>query len=323
LVSSPSQPGWFALASGRTREGRSTPSTLPPIVLEVLIMQIAVHEFLLGLREALTIWLALIGIALVALTCMLAPDRLRRWSARCADQSDSGANRGDSAANGGDSGAKRRAGREKRPRPAQVRRNRLAMEAADLARYADEVAVAAKRARVTAERRHDGWVAAQNTRDSAWRAFEAADAAARRVLLARAFPVPATPLIPSEFADRERYLHRAATDAYRRGELSVDQLIDALAHRNGWDARRHPFEQDEILRQVAQHRLWRVYQTAADHEQAAWHAAEVAAAARRSLEDEAFAAQQRARRAAMAVADRKPRRLPDVRTVQTPSLATR
>jgi hypothetical protein len=282
-------------------------------VPEVLIMHIAVHEFLLGLREALTIWFALIGIAVVALTCMLAPDRLRRRAIR----------RRDNQAKETQKAATDKQSRNRRPRPAQIRRTRLVTEAADLGRYADEVAVAADSAVVTARRRHDDWTAAQHTRDAAWRAFEAADAAARRVLLARAFPVPATPLTPSEYADRERYLHRGATDAYRRGELSIDQLIDALAHRNGWDPRRHPFEQDEILRQVAKHRLWRVYQTAADHEQAAWHAVEVAVAARRSLEEEAFAAKQRARLAEAALSDQKQRRTADVRAVRTPTLATR
>jgi hypothetical protein len=289
-------------------------------VPEVLIMQIAVHEFLLGLREALTIWFALIGIAVVALTCMLAPDRLRRRAIRRRD------NRAKEAQHGATDVENRRHSKESRTRrlrPAQIRRTRLLAEAADLARYADEVAVAANRAVVTAQRRRDDWTAAQHTRDAAWRAFEVADAAARRVLLARAFPVPTTPLTPSEYADRERYLHRCATEAYRRGELCVDQLIDALAHRNGWDPRRHPFEQDEILRQVAKHRLWRVYQTAADHEQAAWHAVEVAVAARRSLEEETFAAKQRARLAAAALPDQKQRRTADVRAVRTPTLATR
>lgn len=277
-------------------------------------MRIALHDFLLGLREALTIWFVLIAIAVAALTCMLAPDRLRRWSIRRRDR------RGDTDAR------KRREGREartRRIRPAQLRHTRLVAEAADLSRYADEVSVAAERAAATAQRRYDDLVAAQHTRDAAWRAFEAADAAARRVLLARAFPVPETPLTPREFADRERYLHRGATAAYRRGELSVEQLIDALGHRKGWDPRRHPFEQDQILRQVVKHRLWRVYQTAADHEQAAWHAVEVAAAAKRSLEDEAFAAQQRARLAALALADQKPRRAAEVRAVRTPTFATR
>jgi hypothetical protein len=286
-------------------------------VPEVLIMRIAVHEFLLGLREALTIWFVLIGIAVAALSCMLAPDRLRRWSIRRQDR------RGDNAARDRREARTSKESRTRRLRPAQLRRTRLAAETADLARYADEISVAADRAVATAQRRHEDWIAAQHTRDAAWRAFEAADAAARRVLLARAFPVPATPLTPSEFVDRERYLHRGATEAYRRGELSVEQLIDALAHRKGWDPRRHPFEQDQILRQVAQHRLWRVYQTATEHEQAAWHIAEVAVAARRSLEDEAFAARQRARLAAMALSEQKPRRVADVRAVRTPTFATR
>jgi hypothetical protein len=265
-------------------------------VREVLIMRIAVQEFLLGLREALAIWLTLIVVAVVALTCMLAPGRIRR------------------------------AARRQRPRrltPAQVRRNRLAAEAADLARYAEEVAVAASRAAVTAQNCHDDWVAAQRTKDAAWRAFEAADTAARRILRARMFPVPATPLTPGEFAGRERYLHRTATDAYRRGELSVEQLSDALSHRNGWDPRRHPFEQEEILRRAVRRRLLRVYNAASALERTTWHEAEVAAAAKRSLDDEAFAAAQRSRQLCASLAAEEPQRHTRFGAVRRPTLAIR
>jgi hypothetical protein len=269
-------------------------------------MQIAVHEFMLGIREALAIWLALVALAVFALVCLLAPDRLRR--------------RRDAARE-----HRRDAARDHRRRetPAQVRRNRLATEAADLARYADEVAVAASRSAVTAQRRHENWVAAQRTQDATWRAFEAADTAARRVVRAAAFPVPSTPLTPSEFADRERYLHRAATEAYRRGELSVEQLSGALSHRNGWDPRRHPFEQEAVLRRAAQRRLLRVYQAASALERTAWHANEMAAVAKRSLDDEAFDAAERARQAGVRLAAGKPSRYPSARVVRRPTLATR
>ncbi len=261
-------------------------------------MQIAVHEFLLGLREALAIWLTLTVVAVVALTCMLAPDRIRR-------------------------AVRRQRSRARRLSPAQVRRNRLVAEAADLARYADEVAVAASRAAVTAQHCHDDWVAAQRTRDAAWRAFEAADTAARRVLRARMFPVPATPLTPGEFAGRERYLHRTATDAYRRGELSVEQLSDALSHRNGWDPRRHPFEQEESLRRAVRRRLLRVYHAASALERTTWHEAEVAAAAKRSLDDEAFAAAQRSRQLRTSLDAEEPQRHTRFAAVRRLTLAIR
>ena len=102
------------------------------------------------------------------------------------------------------------------------------------------------------------------------------------------------------------------TAAHERGELSARQLSDALFHRNGWDPARHPFEQDAMLRQVVRERRLHAYQEASTIERAAWHAADMAAAARRSLDDEAFTAALRVRQAQQAKAAR-PTLFPRVR----------
>ena len=107
----------------------------------------------------------------------------------------------------------------------------------------------------------------------------------------------------------ERYLHRIVTDAYRRGELSADQAIDALAHRNGWDPCRHPFEQEAMLRRATQRWLLWQYQVAAANERIARQTNDMAATAQRSLDVEARAAAVRASRgAARHQADVAPRR---------------
>jgi hypothetical protein len=173
--------------------------------------------------------------------------------------------------------------------------NTGAVEAADESRsdderFADELATAAARAGVSADKRQAEWEAAQRAVDTAWQAYEDAEAAAKRAVRAAAFPVPETPLTPSEYADRERYLHRAAQAAQARGDFSTDQLIDALSHRNGFDPRLHPFEQDALLRRLARDEKLRVYQKMAAAERAAWREAELASAARRSLDREAEAA---------------------------------
>jgi hypothetical protein len=98
-------------------------------------------------------------------------------------------------------------------------------------------------------------------------------------------------------AGREQYLRRAVFAAHLRGELSTDHLFDALAHRNGFDSRRHPSEQEAMLRRLGCEQRLREYRTAVAAERAAWHDAGVAAAAKRSLYDEAFAAAARARAA--------------------------
>jgi len=237
-----------------------------------------------GIPEALTIWLALLGASLTAFGVLAAiAGRARR---------------------------RPRAGRPDAAPPAHAPRiaiTRLALalakeppaaptprpspsEAEDELRFAEEIATAAARAAVTADRRHAAWLSAHRAVDAAWLAYEAADRTARRAIRAAAFPAPATPLTPAEYADRERHLHRAAQAAHARGELSTDQLIDAMSHRNGFDPTLHPFEQDATLRRVARDRLLRVYLTASDLERTAWREADLAMAAKQSLAREAMMA---------------------------------
>ena len=182
-------------------------------------------------------------------------------------------------------------------RAAVAGRARLTAEAEELARYADEVGVAAGRAAETARRRREEWLAAQDEAEAAWQAYEAADIDARRVAATVSLPEPKTPRTPSEYVDRERYLHRAAMSACGRQELSVLELSDALAHRNGWDPRRHPVEQEVVLRRAVRNGRLAAQRAAAERERGAWRTAEAAAVAAQSLRDEAFAAAERARQA--------------------------
>jgi hypothetical protein len=231
------------------------------------------------MQQGIMIQLALVALVVVVLALMLAPDARRHL-------------------------------RELAQRAAEGRfhRVRLAAQAADLERYAEEVAVAAERAAVTADRRHREWVVAYQTREASWNAYESADAAARRTSLASAYPTPAISDGPADTGANRRYLHRAATEAYQRGELTATQLRDVLAHRGAWDPDRHPFEQEAMLRRAGQQRMLRAYRTASEMERAARHAADTAAAARRSLEDEAFEASLRARQARTRIEAQTPRR---------------
>ncbi|MDZ5444314.1 hypothetical protein U2F26_16455 [Micromonospora sp. 4G57] len=169
----------------------------------------------------------------------------------------------------------------------------LAEEARERARYAQELAVAAERATATAERRRAEWLAAQEEVEEAWRAYEAAEEDVRRLAAAAALPLPRTPRTPAEYADRERWLHRAALDAQWRQEITVEQLSDILGHR-GWDPSRHPVEQELLLRRLVRDNLRIRQQVTREREQAAWRSAELAAAAARSLRDEAYTATGRA-----------------------------
>jgi hypothetical protein len=170
------------------------------------------------------------------------------------------------------------------------RADQRAAEAAEAIRYAEEIAVAARGAASTAERRRADCQAAQARVGETWQAYQAADAALARVRRAAAYT--GRELI--DYPDRERALRRAARAAHRRGDLSDTQLLDALTHRNGWDPALHPVDQEPVLaRATVQHRL-AAYRRALDAEAEAWRASDIATAAVRSLRQEMIAATARA-----------------------------
>ncbi|WBB69899.1 hypothetical protein [Micromonospora sp. WMMD812] len=233
------------------------------------------YQFLIEVPQAAAIWSALLVLALTVLTVLAArPHR---------DRPDDGPSAGG---------------------PSD--RELAETEAADLSRYAEEVAVAAAGAAQTARRRRADWLAAQTDAERAWAAYDAAESAARRFAGAAALPTPRTPRTPAEYAARERYLHRAATAAHWRGDLTLRQLGDVFGHRNGWDARRHPVEQEVLLARMLRDGRRADYRAAAERERAAWRAAELAAEAARSLAAEAYAATARLRPLRVPAARREP-----------------
>jgi hypothetical protein len=256
----------------------------------VLIMQTILYNFFVDVPRAVAIWSALILLAVVAMTVMIAVPRRRRTVEDL----------------------------EMEIPEAARRREVLTVRAKESARFAEEVTVAASRAADTARRRREEWLAAQDEVEKTWQAYDSADADARRMTRAAALPTPSTPRTPAEYADRERYLHRAAMAACCRRELPVLELSDVLAHRNGWDPRRHPVEQEVILRRAVRDRLLTAHRQAAERERAAWQAAELAATAARSLRQEAYAATARVHRLRPWLA---PESVPDQPTVDVARLA--
>jgi hypothetical protein len=251
-----------------------------------------------GIPSALMIWLAMIGVCALAFALMaaIAGRGRRRPGAETVPEADLPATgyvpRNEATLRA--LAAAKRVPLNVPPKTATAPAETAPLEAdappSDEQRFADELATAAARSGVTADKKHTEWEYAQRAAESAWNAYEEAENAARRALRAAAFPAPETPLTPAEFADRERYLHRAAQAAHARGELSTDQLIDALSHRNGFDPRLHPFEQDAMLRRLARDRMLRIYRTTSEFERSAWRDADLALVARRSLDREAAAA---------------------------------
>lgn len=167
---------------------------------------------------------------------------------------------------------------------------RRAAEAAESIRYAEEVAVAARGAVSTAERRRTECQEAQARVEQTWQAYQAADAALARARKAAVY----TSLDSIDPLDRARALRRGAQAAYRRGDLADEQLLDALTYRNGWDPGLHPVEQELCLARAAVRHRFARYQQAIEAETEAWRASDIATAAARSLRLEVTAAAARA-----------------------------
>jgi len=232
-------------------------------------MDAALQDLAHGMREALAIWAALLAAVVITFAILTFLSKRQSatagpsWWARL-----------------------RKAVRD----PEAARERQLAIEQRtaelrELQRYSDEVAVAASRTSVMAARRREEWEAAQRTQEAAWRAYEEAEQAVRRLERANAFP-----LTEDDPATRRRHLVGMVNAAHQRGEISASDLADALMHRNGWDPAEHPFAQQLRLRRIIRDRLFRAYQQASTLERETAAAADLAASSKRSLDDEAFSA---------------------------------
>ncbi|WP_426507680.1 hypothetical protein ACPPVO_55500 [Dactylosporangium sp. McL0621] len=232
------------------------------------------QNFSHGMQQALTIWLALLAAAVIAFVVMSfishrgsgGPSWWTRLRKAIRDPD---------------------AAREK-----LAKAERSAKEIEELRRYCAEVAIADERATAMADRRRNEWEAAQRTQEAAWRAFEESERDVHRLRRANAFR-----LTEDDPENRRRHLVRIVNAAHDRGEISAADLADALMHRNGWDPKAHPFAQQLMLRKVIRDRKFRAYQEASELERKTAKAADLAMAAKRSLDDEAFDAELRLRKA--------------------------
>jgi hypothetical protein len=238
---------------------------LIPLRPKELIMNLATHLLVSNGAQLAGIWLVLIALAVASLIA-LNTDRHLGAAARVGRLADA-------------FGEHLERRRDERARRAE--------QAADAARYAWEVALVAHQAKVTVQRRREQWQDAQERLDADWAAYQAAEERVAGARRGAAFDSYSVAYLPVHFAARERHLHTAATEAHRRGDLTGTQLVDALAHRNGWNPCLHPAEQDVVLARAAHTNLRRAYLRAMDAERAAWHEAEVAVVAARTLRTEA------------------------------------
>ncbi|MDY7083960.1 MAG: hypothetical protein SYR96_02525 [Actinomycetota bacterium] len=169
-----------------------------------------------------------------------------------------------------------------------------ALESLAATQFAEEVRVAADRAELAAERWHERWEAATDEVTEAWQAWLDADARLRVRRSAAAFGTPWSAQTPTEYAARERFLHKAVRTAAGNGWLPAAAVADALAGRAGWDARLHPLEQELVVFRAAAGHLRDRYERAVAAEVTARHDAGLARRTSDSLRQESWIAAARA-----------------------------
>ncbi|MDY7087945.1 MAG: hypothetical protein SYR96_22920 [Actinomycetota bacterium] len=156
--------------------------------------------------------------------------------------------------------------------------------------YVSEVRVAAERAAVAAQRWQELWEQAEATVNTAYESWLDADARLRKAMVAARWGTPWSAPTCEEYAARERFLHRAVAAACDRGDLPAAALADALAGRNGWDARLHPVDQELVIAKATATYRRHCYDTAVAAELTARHDADLAHRTAGSLAHEALAA---------------------------------
>jgi hypothetical protein len=165
-------------------------------------------------------------------------------------------------------------------------RARLRTEAGELIRQAAATAAAAKRAQITVVEAQARSVAAQVAREQAWATFDVAQKAYQEALSA-AGQVSADSPAGDQDEETKREVSRAALDAFKRGDITVDALEQVFKGVAGADPLQELAAREVELRRTAESRARRLYEAAAAAERAAVKAADVAVVAAAALAHEA------------------------------------
>jgi hypothetical protein len=181
-------------------------------------------------------------------------------------------------------------------------RVRLRTEAGELIRQAATAAAAAKRLQSEVAETRARRDEAQQAREAAWLAFDAAQRAYEEALHGAA---GGTDIVAdnghgpngSGSDEERREVSRAALAAFRRGDITVDQLNVVFRQASGWDPVQELKAREIELRRTAETRARKLYQAAAAAERSASKAADVAVVAAQALAEEAVEVAEDARRA--------------------------
>lgn len=165
---------------------------------------------------------------------------------------------------------------------------------AELARIAAAALAAADRAASAAQEADLAQAAAEADRDEAW----AAHGVAVRRLADTTAATGTFPVVSGAVGTQEqREVSRAARAAYRRGEISVDELQAVWQRIGGYDPVWAGRARELARLRADAAAAWRRYELAARVERGAWQRAEVARVAARALAEEAATAAEEARSA--------------------------
>jgi hypothetical protein len=186
-----------------------------------------------------------------------------------------------------------------------LERARLRADAGELIRQAAVTAAAAKRAKAEVAEMHTVCEVAQRAREQAWIAFDKAqrayetslrEAAAKTAQAAPAADDTETVEVTKAILDaavkaeadkaQKREMCHAALEAFKRGDITVDELNAVFKQATGWDPLLELQAREVELRRAAESRARRLYQAAAAAERAAVQAADVAEVAARALAEE-------------------------------------
>ncbi|GAA1375256.1 hypothetical protein [Catellatospora chokoriensis] len=162
-------------------------------------------------------------------------------------------------------------------------RAKLTAEARELEEVAAEVLEAARTAVLLAERTAAELAAAEAERDAAWQSH----LAAAQALEEAAEALPPEPVEATVSAENLREVSRAARAAYKRGDLSMEQLRAVWQQVDGWDQSRQDRSHGLSRLRAEDAEAARLYHVAASRARHARRAAEVARVSSHALTQEA------------------------------------
>jgi hypothetical protein len=168
---------------------------------------------------------------------------------------------------------------------------RLHAEAVELTREAAATAARAHRGIAQAATAEAELAEAQRAREAAGEAYDAAQRAYEATLAEWRAGEARRAERPRDAAEdlQDRDVSRAALAAYRRGDLSVDELREVFRRTGGWDPVQEQRERQIGTQRAEAHRAHRGYDAAVAAERIAAKAAEVAHVAAQALVEEANA----------------------------------